>query len=231
MTIMILAAIIPPLILMIRIYKLDRIEKEPAGLVIRVFVYGALVTILAGVIETFLGGLVAGALGPKSLAYLIIENFLIVALTEEGLKHWAARKPTWTNPAFDYRFDGIVYCVAAALGFAAAENIGYVFSYGLEVAAGRAITAIPAHCIFGISMGYYYGTAGHYARIGDRRRAKYYNRLSILSPMVMHGFYDFAATMNSEMWSMIFLGYIIVVDIIAFVNVHKAAKGDRPLWP
>jgi RsiW-degrading membrane proteinase PrsW (M82 family) len=230
MTIMILAATIPPLILMIRIYKLDKIEKEPRGLIIRVLLLGALMTIPAGLIESGISSVLGMLINPKSILFMLIENFFIVALTEELVKHWAAKKPTWANPEFNFRFDGIVYCVAAALGFAAAENILYVFQFGLQVAAVRAVTAIPAHCIFGITMGYYYGTAGHYARTWDRDRARHYDRISILVPMVMHGFYDFAASMKSELWSMIFLGFIIIVDIVAFVSVHKASKNDEPLY-
>ena len=35
MTILLLAALLPPLFLMIKIYKLDKVEKEPGGLIVK----------------------------------------------------------------------------------------------------------------------------------------------------------------------------------------------------
>jgi RsiW-degrading membrane proteinase PrsW (M82 family) len=44
-----------------------------------------------------------------------------------------------------------------SMGFAAFENILYVFQGGFKVALLRAFTAIPAHATFGVIMGYYMG--------------------------------------------------------------------------
>lgn len=40
---------------------------------------------------------------------------------------------SWRDDNFNYKFDGVVYAVFVSLGFAAFENIMYVFSYGLSV--------------------------------------------------------------------------------------------------
>ena len=60
-----------------------------------------------------------------------IISALFVGLIEEGCKFFFLYKKTWKNVNFNYTFDGIVYAVTVSLGFAAIENIIYVFNYGL----------------------------------------------------------------------------------------------------
>jgi hypothetical protein len=50
---------------------------------------------------------------------------------------------------FSQKFDGIVYAVFVSMGFAAIENIMYVFDYGYQTGLVRAFTAVP-----GISVCY-----------------------------------------------------------------------------
>ena len=56
--------------------------------------------------------------------------------------------------AFDEPMDGLIYGVAASLGFAAYENISYVLYYekgpSFDIAIVRAFTAIPMHALLGI---------------------------------------------------------------------------------
>ena len=60
---------------------------------------------------------------------------------------------------FDEPLDGVVYGVAVALGFATLENLLFVARLGLGVAWMRALFAVPAHALFGATMGYYAGRA------------------------------------------------------------------------
>jgi len=46
-------AIIPGLLLVIYVYKKDKVEKEPVNLIIRIILYGVISCIAAGFIETF----------------------------------------------------------------------------------------------------------------------------------------------------------------------------------
>lgn len=84
--------------------------------------------------------------------------------------------------------DGIVYAVCVSLGFAAFENVMYLFSYydeWLTVGISRAIFAVPGHFCFGVLMGYYYSLARFYPHSPKR------NALLILAaPIIAHGIYD-----------------------------------------
>lgn len=153
MTILLLAALLPPLFLMIKIYKLDKVEKEPGGLIVKLLIFGVLTTVPAAFLEGFLISLVGGVISPKTTLFILVENFFCVGLVEEGVKYFALKKGSWNHPAFNYTFDGIVYAVAVSIGFAAAENVLYVMEYGMATAGVRAVTSIPGHCIFAIYMG------------------------------------------------------------------------------
>ena len=149
--------LVPPILLLIYVWRLDKIEREPIGLVIRVFFMGAASTFIAMVLESIaINGLELLGLDHMSYAYMIIDNFLAIALIEEFSKRIPISKLVWNNPEFNYRFDAIVYCLASALGFAATENIFYMMAYGTEIALTR---MIPVHAICAVYMGYYLGVA------------------------------------------------------------------------
>jgi hypothetical protein len=53
--------------------------------------------------------------------------------------------------------DGIVYCVAAAAGFATVENIMYVAGGGLATGIVRALVSVPLHVLASAMVGYFLG--------------------------------------------------------------------------
>ena len=115
------------------------------------------------------------------------------------------------------------------MGFAAFENIGYVFSYGFYNALGRAVTAVPSHCVFGIFMGYYYGVAKYCAVRKSWRKESIYQFLSLLVPLLMHGTYDFTAASAGSGLSAMFLIYIVVIDVVALVMVGRMSRNDSQI--
>ena len=230
MEILLAAALLPPLVLLFLMYRADKVEKEPPAVILKVFLFGVLSTIPAIVIETFGDALLRNVMGGAPLwLYNIFMFFLVVAWTEEGVKHFALKIGTWQNPAFNYTFDAILYSAVAALGFAAAENVEYVLGYGLQVAVMRAITAIPGHCIFGIYMGFYYGMAKFWDVRGDKGRRHRAMFMSMLVPILLHGFYDYCASANDDILILVFFAFIIILDVMAIRTVRKMARLDMPL--
>ena len=124
---MLILAVLPGIVLFVIVWKKDKIEKEPASLLLRLFIFGALTTVSAMVIGMFGTSVLGSLFDSTSLAYMILDNFIITALVEEGGKYIAMKKTTWKHPAFNFTFDAIVYAVTASLGFAVVENILYVF--------------------------------------------------------------------------------------------------------
>ena len=230
-SILLLAALLPPLVLLVVMYKEDKVEKEPPRLLAIVFILGALCAFPAIILETLGSNILNSVLGGAPVyLYNFFMFFFVVGFSEEICKYFAARIPTWRSPEFNYTFDAILYCAVAALGFAAFENVGYVLGMGgMPVAIMRAVTAIPGHCIFGIYMGYYYGMAKFWALRGQKQRCLRAKILAIVMPMCIHGFYDYAASANSDTWVMIFFAFIIVLDIFAIRTVRKMSRMDMPL--
>ena len=148
-----LAALVPAVILFVRIYQLDRIEKEPRRLLGILLLSGALLALPAAGIQLFASRALGDALDKRSAAYLLLDNLLVVAVSEEVCKIVPVHLAAWKHPAFDYRFDAVVYSVSSALGFAAVENILYVVQSDLRTAVSRAVLSVPGHFFFAVAMG------------------------------------------------------------------------------
>ena len=103
-------AVLPALILLVYVYRQDKVEKEPVGLLIRLVFMGVVAAFLSMLLEK-IGSyfLDRSSLDPSGLAYTAVMAFLVVAVVEEGTKYALMASVTWKNPAFNYRFDGIVY--------------------------------------------------------------------------------------------------------------------------
>ena len=87
--------------------------------------------------------------------------------------------------------DGLVYGVAASLGYAAYENIGYVLSYYKEpsfnIAIVRAFSAVPMHALCGVIMGFLI------QQTIFEKKHNYLNLiLALLIPVGMHGLYNYS---------------------------------------
>lgn len=227
MTILFWLAVLPGLFLIYRVYRMDKVEEEPLSLLVLVTILGMISVFPIGVIEDLLGNVLAMFIPPSSLIYIIIENFLVVAFIEELGKYFVLERCTWDNPAFDYEFDGIVYAICSGMGFAIAENLMYVFQYGFETGIVRALTAIPAHAIFAIFMGHYYGASKTALYFGDTFLYKRNRKYALLVPVLLHGVYDFVISVEFIVGDIIFVALVVVLDIIALLKIHKYSRNDK----
>ena len=221
------AAVIPAIVLLVKIYKADKLDKEPLALLIALVFWGAVSTTLAVFTER-LGTGILDALWPEdSLLYRVLMYFVVVGLSEEGFKYLLLKRHTWYTPAFNCQFDGVVYATAVSLGFALWENIGYVAMYGMGTALVRAVTAVPGHACFGVVMGAFYGMAKRYSNYSYEVQSKRCRHLAVLLPTVLHGFYDFIATSESRFSEWVFLLFVIVLFLITSRMVKNLSREDR----
>ena len=177
-----LAALVPAVILFVRIYQLDRIEKEPRRLLGILLLSGALLALPAAGIQLLASRTLGSALNRRSAVFLLLDNFLVVAVSEEVCKIVPVRLAAWKHPAFDYRFDAVVYSVSSALGFAAVENILYVVQSDLRTAVSRAVLSVPGHFFFAVAMGLLLSRGKQAEKQGNGRRRTVLCALAILSP-------------------------------------------------
>jgi len=153
-------------------------------------------------------------------------SFITAGFIEESFKFLGLYLLIWRNPNFNEKFDGIVYAVFVSLGFAAVENIMYVSEGGNKVALVRALTAVPAHALFGIRMGYYFGVAHMYKEL----------RLSFLIkalfiPVLLHGIYDFMLLSKISILFLAFVPYLVWLYYSGFreMKVISDASVFKPL--
>ena len=225
--ILIAAAVLPAIFLLVHVYRADKLEKEPAPLLISLVLYGIAATFIALVLERAGSFLLGLWFEEGSVAYNAIMYFGIVAFSEEGAKYFLLRRRTWHSAAFNCQFDGVVYAVFVALGFALWENISYVLMYGLSTALVRAVTAVPGHACFGVFMGIWYGAARRYANEGDFVGERVCRRRALWLPVLIHGMYDFLASLEFAYIGLIFIAFIVVVFLAARRRVKIVSRNDR----
>lgn len=210
--VLLLASLAPVFIILFYIYFRDKYDKEPIGLLVKSVIAGMLVVIPVLFVGRILMGIMPemGKIGDA--AY---HAFVVAGTTEELFKFLALYLLVWNSPSFDEKFDGIVYAVFVSLGFAAVENVLYVMDGGLQTAMIRGITAVPAHAIFGISMGYYLGIAHMY----DELR-KPYLRKAILVPILLHGIYDFILMVEIDWLLLLFVPFVIGLYVLGMKKMR-----------
>ena len=225
MQIIIAAALLPALFLMRYVYMLDKVEREPLGLLIKLAGAGALSCFPAAIAETVLITLAENYIDSNSELYIVIEAFLIVALAEEGMKFLCLRLFTWNNYEFNCNFDGIVYAVFVSLGFAALENVMYLQDYGLSIAIQRGLLSVPGHMTFDIFMGHYYSKAKKSMLLGRREECKQHLFTALLTAVLLHGFY--------ETLYYVFFAFVVILDIVSIKKIKQEAANDGPfaIWP
>lgn len=226
MRLLIALAVLPAAFLIWYVYEKDTVEKEPFALLAKLFLFA--VATMGGVIvaELVLGGIIGAAVGDENVLFYLLENFVGVALIEEGAKYLVVYAETWKSKEFNYLFDGIVYGVVASLGFATVENILYVIQGGVGVAFFRAILSVPSHAIDGVFMGYFYGLAKRADMLGDASTRKLNLVLALVVPVLLHGTYDFLLSIEAIP---VFLLFELVIVILAVVHVNRMSKEAEPL--
>lgn len=231
------AGLLPAIVLCVYIYIKDRVEKEPLGLLIKLLIAGVVICFPVVFFEEILLDIFKGN--------AILENFVGIALVEEGFKLIAVLIFTKNNKEFNSIFDGIVYAVFVSLGFAALENVLYVTQYGWMNALLRAVMSVPAHTFFGIMMGYYYSFWVILDRTAKQERifkekglveksvVEYssirFAAASIVVPVFLHGLYDYCCTQPSFTATVVFLVLLIGMYIYCFGKVRKMSSKDAPV--
>jgi RsiW-degrading membrane proteinase PrsW (M82 family) len=222
--ILIFLSIAPSIVILLFIYIKDKYEKEPLNLLLKSFGLGALSAIC--VIAFFrIIPIEIDTMG-NHFADSFVTAFFIAAIPEELFKFLFLYWLIWKNRNFNERFDGIIYAVFVSLGFATLENIIYVLQGGISVGLIRAFTAVPAHALFGVAMGFYFS----YAKFLPEYKNKYLV-LTVGVPIVLHGVYDFFAIASnvsnlalSALLALSFYVFVVFLWIYGFRKIKKMTE-------
>jgi RsiW-degrading membrane proteinase PrsW (M82 family) len=217
---LIIIALAPVFIIAIYIYIRDKYEREPVRLLLLSLIAGCIITIPVAFIEGLIASAGRDLSGWASAAW---TAFIVAACTEELFKFLALFLLIWRNRHFNEKFDGIVYACFISLGFAGVENILYVTDGGMSVGVTRAFTAIPAHALFGVLMGYHFGLARFYPKERTERLI-----LALFIPILVHGIYDFILMSGHPYLLFVFIPYLIFLWLFGFRRIRQLS--DRSIY-
>jgi RsiW-degrading membrane proteinase PrsW (M82 family) len=214
-----LLAVAPAALLLKYILVRDKYKHEPMRLLAVTFLLGALGIIPATIIELLFNS-------PN----IIVTAFLSTALVEEGVKYLAVRVKAYQSSSFSEVMDGIVYGVAAGLGFATVENIFYVFGFGtVSTAIVRAFLSVPSHAAYAGIMGFYLGLAKPHSLEPSKNHTGKLIFTGLAIAIVLHGFYDTIAFELSGLWGLAGLLGMTILSWIILLSLIKTALSLSPI--
>ncbi len=219
----ILAAIAPVIIILAYIYFRDKYEKEPIKLLVIALISGMLTVIPVLFVEGFIVD-IGEHFDFSQRVWAFYTAFGVAAFSEEAFKFIAFLLIIWRSKEYNERFDGIVYAVFISLGFAFVENVKYLMSYGTEIAFMRGILAVPAHALFGVTMGYYFSLSKFSVLKKDKNK---FFAFAIIFPIILHGSYDFILMADEPMGMLAFIPFIIYLWKTGFKRMHILSENSQ----
>jgi len=216
----VLLAILPALFFILLVYFKDKYSREPIKYLLFAFILGMICTIPASFLENFIFSHIK--LNLRIEISTFIEAFFFVAFIEEGVKFLMFKWFIWPKKYFDEPIDGVVYMVAIGMGFAFLENFAFIFndlSHIWSVALMRALMPTPAHFVFAVAMGYYFGYA-KFNFIKKKRKLMFYG---FLITFMSHGIYDYLLMLVPKYPFFLYLAiaFIVIYLIIALILINK----------
>lgn len=199
-------------------YKKD-LHPEPLKWVVKVFFWGMLATIPAIVLETFFDFSLQVYMDPGSVLYIFLTTFIIVAPIEEYLKYLVVKRTVFREKVFDEKIDGVIYGVAAGLGFATFENILAAIGSGGSVVLARAVTATLLHAVASGLVGFYLGQAKF-----RPQRKKFYIATGLILGILVHGLYNFIITIDIDMTIPLIIVLLAIVYVILAVGIKRMRR-------
>ena len=218
---LLLVTILPSILIILFFVYSDKF-REPRGEIVKVFIYGILITIPAYFLNTYLN---AFWYNNFKVSEGLIGSFLTAAPVEEGLKLSILYFFVYKMKDFNEPIDGIVYGVTASLGFATLENFYYVYlladyfqTSSMSLAIARSFSAVPAHAVFGVFMGYFF-MRYTFIKKGDNLF------FAFIIPFVLHGCYNlFVASNFYVSLFLIFIAWIIALKMYSKLKKIQSNK-------
>jgi protease PrsW len=222
--ILIALAVVPCILVALFIYWRDKLDSEPINLMVGAFFGGIASVVPAYFLSSGLNDIILA--GPPTNAFeTAVDAFICVALAEEFSKYIFLRYIAYRHNSFNLPFDGVSNAIMVGMGFAMVENLLYVLSNGssgFDIALMRMYTAIPAHLIFAILMGYFVGLAKR------NQHHTGYLFVGVLVAVLAHGIYDYFIFTNQVLSIKILAAVLSFVAIFLFVKALRQYKKASP---
>ncbi|MGD9678582.1 MAG: glutamic-type intramembrane protease PrsW [Vulcanibacillus sp.] len=211
-------AFAPGLALLSFIYLKDKYEPEPLSLIVKLFILGGVLVFPAYVIErVFQEGITN---------FEIFTKVINIAIIEEFLKWFTLYFIMYKHIEFNEPYDGVVYSVSIAIGFATIENLGFLFFNSVEptLILLRAFLPVSGHALFAIIMGYFIGQA-KFNKNKNRHKLLF---LSLAIPIFTHSIYNLILYQTFTEWFYLMIPFLIGLWWYGLRRI-KIANASSPL--
>lgn len=222
-------SLVPGLLWLYFFYLQDRYEREPHHFLLGIFILSAALSYaVAYPIEQMYEashGVLAG------MANNLLAQVLVFGALQQLIIFMVVRYTVFFSDEFNEPADGVIYCIAAGLGQAAAYNIVYL--NGLEqVAVGvvsiRIIEYYLTMAVISGIMGYFMGQAKFKQGKGERSLI-----IGYLTAVLLNGLYDFFSGrlqgLEHDIWtSLLFtVGFVIVLYVFMFGLLTRSVEQSQ----
>lgn len=217
MLIAFVASLVPGMFWLWYFNRYDVGDKEPLGKLGLCMAVGALAVIPALIWEAPFRDLLQSS---RSLGIQLGLSFLVVGLGEEFFKLAAVYLSVFRSRHFNEPMDGIIYAIAAGIGFSVVENVLYISAFGLVVAPLRGTVASLAHIAFSGLAGFFLG------------RARFSNTpwvqaaLGLAAAALAHGLYDFLLITHLAS-PLVLVLLILALQYVLFMAIRHTAKSSQ----
>jgi len=222
----ILLGLLPSLIWLSFYLRKDK-NPEPNRFILRVFFLGMLIAPIAIVFELLLIWLLNPTTNPldilshmpqNSFVSALLAATLVPALVEEYLKYAVVKFQVIKKSIFDEPTDAMIYCIIAALGFAAVENLMVLFKIdfpdlgqALGIIGFRFLGATLLHVLASAIVGYYLARS-----LFEIKKRKRLILIGLTIAIIFHACYNYLIlTTFSETGNGLFFLSVIAILLIS----------------
>ncbi len=222
------AAVVPMFIYLLVIWRFDKYDREPFGLVLRNYLWGAVGAIFFAMVGSWIVSGIVSLFVPNKAELNHIETIFVAPFVEEITKGLFLFI-TVADRRFDNITDGIVYGGAIGLGFGMTENFLYFIAYSSSVSEWISIVIIRTlfsavmHCVSTATLGAFIG----YAKFKGIAYRIFFPIIGLGVAMFIHFAWNFSVSFESTA----LLGFLFMIITIAvfFITFYLAVLGERKI--
>ncbi|OGU34862.1 MAG: hypothetical protein A2068_05645 [Ignavibacteria bacterium GWB2_35_6b] len=210
------AAVIPMLVYLLLLWKMDKYEPEPLTFVLKHFLWGAFGAVFFAVIGS---KILSINLNFITTSTPFLEAILVAPFIEEITKGSFLFK-TIKSKRFDNLTDGLVYGGAIGLGFGMTENFLYFITYGdtysqwIFLVIVRSSFSAVMHCISTATVGAFLG----FAKFSVKKNKSFLYPIGFIIAMFIHFAWNFSVSFQGTyLYGILFMA----ITIYSFFRIFK----------
>lgn len=227
------ASVVPAILWSLFVWWCDRYEREPLGLVIITFWWGAVPAVIFSILVEGVLSIPLRPLHLNSVLLDVVESSAVAPIVEEALKGLALLALfLMLRHEFDGVLDGVIYGALIGFGFAMSENLLYFLGALMEGGLGNLTVVIFLRAIlFGLNHAFFTAITGvglGLARLSRNAAARWLLPLAgLAAAMTFHAIHNLGTSLAQVNFLTFFVSIasdwagVVVVAAIVFMAWHQ----------